>query len=200
VLFGLAPRFRLDLRDLEQRYRELQRALHPDRHSHAPAAARRMNLGKAVEVNEAYRVLRDDIQRAEALLARFRAALLDKPVHEGMAGSAGGEARIQEGEGKQVADPAFLMEIMELREALSDARRARDLARVSQLAQTVAASREQTRARLADVLDKLAEERTGSADDARTRQLDEGQAQLSRLKYYQRFLDEVAIVEEEASG
>ena len=69
-VLGLPPTFDLDPRALEQRYRDLQRALHPDRFSQASASERRASLSKAVSVNEAYRALRDDLKRAEVLFVR----------------------------------------------------------------------------------------------------------------------------------
>jgi molecular chaperone HscB len=108
---GLPPRYHVDKDALDRRYRELQQALHPDRHASAPASERALTLHKAIEVNEAYRVLRDDQKRGEALLA-----------------SLGG--RIS----GQAADPELLMEMMELREGLSEARAQRDAAQVARLA------------------------------------------------------------------
>ena len=60
---GLARRYDVDPRELETKYRDLQRALHPDRHVSGSPSERRMSLSRAVEVNEAYRLLRDDLAR-----------------------------------------------------------------------------------------------------------------------------------------
>jgi len=99
---GVEPTYALDLAVLEQRHRDLSRALHPDRHAASGAAERRMALGRAIEVNESYRILRDPVRRAEALLALRGVAT---------------------GEGKEPpASSAFLMEVMERREVLADVR------------------------------------------------------------------------------
>ena len=50
---GVEARFDLDLRAVEQRHRDLSKALHPDRYTGAPAAERRMSLSRAIDVNEA---------------------------------------------------------------------------------------------------------------------------------------------------
>ncbi len=104
----------LDSSALEERHRNLSRALHPDRHAASGAAERRLALGRAIEVNEAFRILKDPVRRAEALLARRGVA---------------------SGEGKEPpASPALLMEVMERREALAEIRQRKDqaaLARVS---------------------------------------------------------------------
>ena len=157
---GLPARFDLEPARIERQYRELQKTLHPDRYAQASASERRRALGKAVEVNEAYRVLRDDVARAEALLALR------------------GVGSREEG-----ADPELLMEVMELREALADARRARDAGEVERLAARVKAAR-------ASVLGELAAALDG---DARARAI----ALVSRLRYYRRFLEEVAAIEDE---
>src|SRR5262245_30540129 len=116
---GIAARFDLDLKAVELRHRELSKALHPDRYAGAPAAERRLGLGKAIEVNEAWRVVRDPVKRAEALLRR--------------AGVAVGETN----EPKPSAE--LLMEMMESREALGDAARSKDLATIATLADAMRA-------------------------------------------------------------
>jgi len=175
---GLARRYDLDLAELERRYRDLQRTFHPDRNAHAPAAERRLALQKAVEVNEAYRTLRDDQRRAEALLAA---------VSAGLAVPGGGEA----GASQEPADPELLMEVMELREALGEATQTRDTAGVAKLAARVADQRARTRAELERGFANLPETPTAAALGAL-------RALVSRLKYYRRFLDEVAVFEDEA--
>jgi len=114
---GLAPVFELDPATLERRHRELSRALHPDRYAGRPSGERQQALGRAIEVNEAFRKLRDPVHRAEVLLARH-----GRPV-----GESGGAA----------ADPALLMAVMERREELGEARRGRDLAKVRGLTRAV---------------------------------------------------------------
>src|SRR5262249_11531567 len=132
---GFARSFDLDQNELERRYRELQQALHPDKHKNAAASQRTMTLRKAVEVNEAYRVLRDDAKRAEALLAAL-----------------GGKTPAGE-----AADPELLMEMLELREALGEAREAGDAARVAKLAAQVQASSDQVGQQLSAAFAALVE-------------------------------------------
>ncbi len=165
-VLGLPTRFALDAAVLEARVRDLQRALHPDKHANGTAPERRAALSRAVSVNEAYRTLRDDLSRGSALL-RVR----------GRAVSETGGA----------ADPAFLMEIMELRETLGEARAARALDRVQKLAADVEASLRASSAALADALD--------AKND-----LDRAEAEIGKMRYYRRFLDEVALAEEDAAA
>ena len=67
-LFGLAPAYALDLQALEGAYREIQSRVHPDRFAHAGDAERRASMQMTTQVNEAYRALRDPVQRAKHLL------------------------------------------------------------------------------------------------------------------------------------
>ncbi len=68
-LFGLPVRYAIDAKALEGSYRELQRSVHPDRHSASDDASRRLSLQAAARVNEAYRTLADPVERARYLLS-----------------------------------------------------------------------------------------------------------------------------------
>ena len=67
-LFGLAPAFALDAEALERRYRDIQSQVHPDRFAHAGDAERRASLQWTTRVNQAYRALKDPVQRGKHLL------------------------------------------------------------------------------------------------------------------------------------
>jgi len=166
---GLPARFDLDPTELEQRYRDLQKQLHPDKHVLGSASERRASLSHAVSVNEAYRALKDDLKRAEALVLRL-----------------GGSA--DEKRGSQ--DPELLMEVMELREAMAEARDERDLERAKQLSADVRSREQEARAALKQTLEALADQQgKGSVAQA--------ESSLARLRYYRRFQDEVDALEEE---
>jgi molecular chaperone HscB len=125
---GVEPTFDLDLAALEQRHRGLSRALHPDKHAASGAAERRMALGRAIEVNEAFRKLKDPVRRAEALLARIG---------------------VQSGEGKEPpASPALLMEVMERREALAEVRLSKNQVALARLIAEVEAGERRVQADL----------------------------------------------------
>lgn len=100
-LFGLAPAFALETDALERAYREIQSRVHPDRFAHAGDAERRASLQWTTRVNEAYRVLKDPVQRARHLLEL-------KGVDVAF-------------ETNTKMPPEFLMQQMELREALEEA-------------------------------------------------------------------------------
>lgn len=165
---GVEARFDLDLPALEQRHRDLSKALHPDRYVGAPAAERRLSLSRAIDVNEAFRVLRDPIRRAEALVRR--------------AGVPIGETA------EPKAAPTLLMQMMEAREELSDAARAKDFARVSVLGEAMS-----TRQRAIE--ERLGRELTDAGADRE--KLLQVLPLIGELRYVRRFLDEVSAIEEE---
>src|SRR6266481_6584082 len=67
-LFGLPPAFAVDEVRLERAYREIQSRVHPDRFAQAGDAERRASLQWTTRVNEAYRALKNPVQRASHLL------------------------------------------------------------------------------------------------------------------------------------
>ena len=133
VTLGIEPRFQLDIKDAEKHHLELSRALHPDRYVGRPASERRLALSKAIEVNEAWRVVRDPLRRAQSLLTR--------------AGIDAGET------GEAQADPELLMEMMEQREALAEVRMSRDAARLEALTGDMRKREQRLLALLGEALD-----------------------------------------------
>lgn len=99
-LFGLPTGYRIDAELLAERYRDLQHALHPDRYAASGDREKRLSMQASTRVNEAFHTLKDPLERARYLLS----------LHMGGAG----------GESDTTRDMAFLMEQMELREALSE--------------------------------------------------------------------------------
>ena len=175
-VFGIARGYAVDVADLERRYKEMTKVLHPDRYARADERARRASLKRSIQLNEAWRTLRDPVRRAEYLLAL-----------------AGVEVGGEEGTSKRGADgqkvrlpvaPALLMEVMELREALAEARAAHDHARVQQLTAMVRGRREAALRAVASVFAQKAPDLEAVARD------------LVAVRYYGRFLDEVAVHEE----
>ena len=67
-LFGLTPAYALETESLERSYREIQSRIHPDRYAHAGDAERRASMQWTTRVNEAYRTLKSPVQRAKYLL------------------------------------------------------------------------------------------------------------------------------------
>jgi molecular chaperone HscB len=67
-LFGLTPAYALETESLERSYREIQSRIHPDRYARAGDAERRASMQWTTRVNEAYRTLKSPVQRAKYLL------------------------------------------------------------------------------------------------------------------------------------
>jgi molecular chaperone HscB len=67
-LFGLPARYRVDPASLDAAYRKLQSEVHPDRFARGTDTERRMALQSSARVNEAYRALKDPVERAQYLL------------------------------------------------------------------------------------------------------------------------------------
>ncbi len=68
-LFGLPARFHCDTRKLDAAYRKLQSEVHPDRFAASSEAEQRLALQSSARVNEAYRALKDPVERALYLLS-----------------------------------------------------------------------------------------------------------------------------------
>lgn len=99
-VFGLPRKLRVDEEALRRRFYELSRQHHPDFHQLAGEAEQAAALVDSALVNRAYRALRDPIARVEYVLAL-----------EG-----GGDGA------KQSAPKAMLMEMLEVQEALEEAK------------------------------------------------------------------------------
>jgi molecular chaperone HscB len=67
-LFGLPAHYRVDLDALDRRYRDLQRDVHPDRVAGGDDAQQRVAMQASARVNEAYRTLKDPVERGRYIL------------------------------------------------------------------------------------------------------------------------------------
>jgi molecular chaperone HscB len=100
ALFGIERRFAQDRALIDARWKALQAQVHPDRFAADGAAAQRAAMERAIRVNDAYRRLKDPLERA-ALLCRMNGQ--------------------DTGESERSAIPAaFLMQQIAWREALEE--------------------------------------------------------------------------------
>ncbi len=170
AVLGVPRQFSVDLNAAENNFKKLSRQVHPDRFATADPRARKAALSRTVQLNEAWRTLKDPIRRAEYLLALAGFGLKGED-----------RKRPTEGSTREVAaPPVLLMEILELREELADAQRAGNTPKVHAMAQAMRARHADTLAALATVL-----------DDPDPAKLEEAARLMVALRYYQRFLDEV---------
>jgi len=63
VVLGLPRALVVDRTDLERRYHDVARRVHPDRHQTASAAEQSLSMAASAAVNRAYRTLRDPVAR-----------------------------------------------------------------------------------------------------------------------------------------
>ena len=70
-LFGLEPRFDIDLKALNARYRELAQQSHPDRFVNESSEKQREAVQRSATLNEAYKTLKNPVTRAEYLLSKI---------------------------------------------------------------------------------------------------------------------------------
>jgi len=96
-LFNLPVSFDVDRKILAERYRTLQRTVHPDRFANAAEPERRLSVQIAARINEGFQILKDPLARGRYLLELSGVELNDMDT---------------------AFDGGFLMEQMELRERL----------------------------------------------------------------------------------
>jgi len=162
-LLGLPAQFDLDPQVIERAFFDRSRELHPDRFASAPAAERVAALSRSRALNDAYQTLKKPVPRAEYLLERAGVTIGDN----------------------ERLDPAFLMEILEMREELAEARVAKKMPEISRLQRGMADRRKAAVDRLQPLFE---------AND-----LAAIKEQLILLRYLDRYLEEcdAALDEEE---
>jgi molecular chaperone HscB len=142
-LFGLPEGFVIDAAALDDAYRRVQGAVHPDRFSAASDAERRIAMQLATHANEAYRALREPAARAAYLCALHG---VDPQVHS------------------NTAMPAeFLGQQMEWRERLDAVRESRNAAELGALRDELSESRRTLHEAIARAIDERADYASAAA-------------------------------------
>ena len=103
-MFGLVPRFNIDLNSLERTFRQLQSEAHPDKHASNTQTEQRIALQQSTLINDGYQTLRNPTSRAQFLI--------------NLSGKT---------EAAQALSNAFLIAQMEWREAIEEATACSDL-------------------------------------------------------------------------
>ena len=106
-LFGLAQKFSQDRAAIDARWKDLQREAHPDKFAAQGASAQRIAMQWSVRINEAYQRLKDPLKRA-AYLCELNGAAVNAENNTAMPAS-------------------FLMQQIEWREALDEAKTVENL-------------------------------------------------------------------------
>lgn len=146
ALFGLVPAFSIDMERLEQAYIDIQARVHPDRFAHLSDTEKRLSMQWATHANEAFRTLKSPLTRGHYLL-ELRGVDPGFDTNTAMA-------------------PDFLMEQMEWREALGEAREAADEEVLEDLARRIRHSNRSLIEQLAVQLDQQGD-LEGAADTVR---------------------------------
>lgn len=102
ALFAMPISFDIDLTELTQRYLKLQKSIHPDKFSNAAEQERMFSVQQTARLNDAYDTLKKPLLRARYLLELNGVHLND--------------------EKNTIMDSDFLMQQMELREAIEKAK------------------------------------------------------------------------------
>ena len=134
ALFDLPVVFQVDSALLNERYLALQKSLHPDNFSAASAQEQRLAIQKSAEINDALRILKDPIARADSIIAL----------------NTGETENLEE---KSNNDIDFLMQQMEWRETLENIENRKDTDELTAFAQEINQIRHAILSELSTALD-----------------------------------------------
>ena len=109
-LFGIPKQFVQDRTQIDKRWKELQREVHPDKFAAQGPAAQRIAMQWSVRINEAYQRLKNPLDRA-----RYLCELHDAPINA---------------ENNTAMPADFLVQQMQWRESLDEAKNSIDLDRI----------------------------------------------------------------------
>lgn len=157
-LFDLPQVFATDLKALDRAYHDVQNKVHPDKFASAPDAEKRVAMQWATRANEAYKTLKSPFKRA-AYLCELHGVDLQTESNTAM-------------------PVEFLMQQMEWREALDDAKTHKDRDGLEKLESDLRSERKATVDKVGTLLD--AGDFTQAAEVVR------------QLMFLEKFNDEVA--------
>lgn len=163
-LFDLPEQFRLDIDKMESAYRKLQNEVHPDRFAASGEAEKRLSMQWATKVNEAFQTLKKPLARG-AYLLQLKGVEAFPELHTAF-------------------PPEFLMQQMEWREAIGDARVARDVNALEHLLRE-----------LRSMTKNMEEQFASELDDAHAYEAAAGTAR--KLKFMHKLIEEVGDALEE---
>lgn len=132
-LFNLPAKFEIDLPSLDAAYREVQGRVHPDRFVGASATEQRVAMQWATRANEAYQTLKNPLKRARYLVELNGIDL--------------------QTESNTAMPMDFLMQQMEWREALGEAKAGKDAKALDELDAQLKHERKERLAKIGRELD-----------------------------------------------
>ena len=170
TLLGLPRQFEMTKATLDDRFRQLQREVHPDRFAASDDASRRASMMLATQINAAYQTLRSPLKRAMYLLE---------------------QAGVEVGaESNTAMSPDFLMSQMMWREQVADARAAKDTGALEGLQSEIADDIRDAYADLGQALDHASEQTSHqtSKQENQTHAAVEG---VRRLMFLEKLREEI---------
>jgi molecular chaperone HscB len=166
-LFGLPVGYIVDVSSLADRYRDLQRVVHPDRYAQATEKERRLSLQGASLINEAFETLKDPVARAAYLLSLYGVEM--------------------DSLNESTQDMAFLMQQMTLREELEILRSA------SGPYEEVLDLSDRIRKQITDLVARMAV----LFETPATEQLEDAREIVRKMRFLQKLRTEIEAVEAE---
>ena len=166
-LFGLPVGFPLDVAALDRTYRDIQREVHPDRFAAASDQEKRLAAQWATQVNEAYRTLKAPLSRGRYLLKL---------------------AGFDTQEESDTAMPVdFLMEQMTWREAVVEAKAAKDDCALDDLA----AQNRMAEKTLIELMEKQLSNKSSLSDAV---------VSVRKLRFLEKLGEEIDLASESVNG
>lgn len=133
ALLGLPEVFALDMRELERNYRAQVSEHHPDRHAAGDEATKRLSLQASTQINEAWQTLKNPLSRGRYLL-KLRGVDTQEETNTAM-------------------PIDFLMNQMQWREAIEEAKANQNLDRLEELSRELRSEIEAHESNLAALID-----------------------------------------------
>jgi molecular chaperone HscB len=169
AVLSLPRRLMVDAGELERRYHEASRLVHPDRYQTASGRERELSLAASAAVNRAYRTLRDPVARGRYWLEVHGSTVAER---------------------SQQVPPALVAEVFETQETLAALRAAGTDPEAVRLRSEVIGLRDGLAARLDGLRDALVTSYSGWNGDG-PKALDELKRQLSEIAYLRTLLGDI---------
>ncbi len=166
TFFGLEHKLNLDNADLQRRFYQLSKLLHPDHYTRRAQRERDYSLEATAILNDGYRILRDPVKRAEYILAEQ--------------GFEGGEQRTKD------VPPELLEEVFELNMALEEL-----VSGDASVRPQLEEARGRFRRMQREVDDRLGALYTQWDETKQRESLEEVRGELNRRKYIENLITEV---------
>lgn len=184
TLLGQPQQYAIDKALLKKRFRVLQRAYHPDRFVAKTPQEQRLAVQFSAHLNTAFSVLNDPVKRASHMLELANIHLDHQTT--------------------TIKDTAFLMQQMDIRESIADARAESDLTALQKLLATISDRYESCQQQFVELFSPVLESNEVVVDgiENKVAGLDAVASQdkvalqdaVGKMQFYQKLLDELNSV------